>query len=392
MVTGPGEGGLALRILHISSDYPFTPLYKQLLMHFATDSGQQHTMYVPVAAGATIPRKYDYTGTNVGLIYSPDFQGLDRLFYQRKRQRITAAIERQVPMIDVSLVHAHYLFSAGGVAYALKRKFGTQYLVAIRSTDLNVFFKYALHLRRFGLQILQEAAGIVFLSPAYREALLSRYIPPQLRDSIRSKSIVLPNGISDYWLENCFYRKPRVAGNRDVHIAYVGAFTRNKNVATSLRVVQELKRRNYNVTMSLVGDGPDAVRLRKQAEALGSAVTFRPWTESQNELLAVYRSADLFMMPSIEETFGLVYAEALSQGLPVIYSHGQGIDGYFADGAVGHACSPRDPFGIADRVEDILRNYDRISATCTQSARVFSWHRIASEYENMYRAISQRNG
>ena len=41
---------------------------------------------------------------------------------------------------------------------------------------------------------------------------------------------------------------------------------------------------------------------------------------------------DIFVMPSINETFGLVYAEAMSQGLPVIYTKGQGFDKQFNDG------------------------------------------------------------
>ena len=41
-------------------------------------------------------------------------------------------------------------------------------------------------------------------------------------------------------------------------------------------------------------------------------------------------------MPSRYETFGLVYGEAMSQGLPIIYSKGQGVDGYFKEGTVGY--------------------------------------------------------
>jgi glycosyltransferase involved in cell wall biosynthesis len=89
-------------------------------------------------------------------------------------------------------------------------------------------------------------------------------------------------------------------------------------------------------------------------------------------------------MPSFAETFGLVYAEALSQGLPLIYTKGQGIDGYFRDGEVGYAVDPNDPEEIADRISMILRRYLEISNFCTAQAGQFSWERIGNIYKSLY--------
>ena len=50
--------------------------------------------------------------------------------------------------------------------------------------------------------------------------------------------------------------------------------------------------------------------------------------ENKSELLGIYRSSSIFIMPSTGETFGLVYIEALSQSLPVIYTKGDGVYGF----------------------------------------------------------------
>jgi glycosyltransferase involved in cell wall biosynthesis len=102
------------------------------------------------------------------------------------------------------------------------------------------------------------------------------------------------------------------------------------------------------------------------------------------ELMSIYRAADIFLLPSGRETFGLVYAEAISQGLPVLYTRGQGFDGQFPDGTVGFAIDPNDPEGIADKIEAILRDYARFSQAALSGSRKFDWDKIAVSFHALY--------
>ncbi|GAF71811.1 unnamed protein product, partial [marine sediment metagenome] len=97
-----------------------------------------------------------------------------------------------------------------------------------------------------------------------------------------------------------------------------------------------------------------------------------------------YRESDIFIMPSQKETFGLVYGEAMSQGLPIIYSKGQGIDGYFKEGKVGYSVNPNDTNDIIKKIELILENYHNISKNCHDMVEKFSWENIARTYHNIY--------
>ena len=89
-------------------------------------------------------------------------------------------------------------------------------------------------------------------------------------------------------------------------------------------------------------------------------------------------------MPSFSETFGLTYVEAMSQGVPVIFTKGQGFDGFFPDGHVGYRVDPGNPSMIADRIIDILGNYKQISGNCVVGSRRFSWEKIAQTYQSLY--------
>jgi L-malate glycosyltransferase len=89
-------------------------------------------------------------------------------------------------------------------------------------------------------------------------------------------------------------------------------------------------------------------------------------------------------MPSFNETFGLVYIEAMSQGLPVIYSKGQGIDGYFNEGKVGFSVNPGNISDIATRIENILENYDEMNKNAITAVKEFKWSKIADKYIDIY--------
>src|SRR5690606_32772754 len=58
---------------------------------------------------------------------------------------------------EIKMIHAHTWYSDGGVAYLLSKKYNIPYITAVRNTDLNVHYKYLLHHRKFGKEILKNA-------------------------------------------------------------------------------------------------------------------------------------------------------------------------------------------------------------------------------------------
>ena len=72
--------------------------------------------------------------------------------------------------------------------------------------------------------------------------------------------------------------------------------------------------------------------------------------ELNENFIKYFIESDIFVMPSRYETFGLVYVEALSQGLPVIYTRGQGFDGQIPDGEVGYSVKCNDVNEIAEKL------------------------------------------
>ncbi|NMA31262.1 MAG: glycosyltransferase family 4 protein [Candidatus Methanofastidiosa archaeon] len=364
-----------MRILHINSYYRAGIFYKNLYDK-QIENGLDIDVYVPVSASVdpSALKLGDYTNISV------NHGTYDRFLFHLKHIKIYKDIVKKYVLDKYSLIHAHSLFSNGFIALKLKRNFGIPYVVAIRNTDVNTFFKYMIHLRKLGVQIISEAEKAIFLSKPYRNMVIEKFVPAKLKKDIFNKSEIIPNGIDDYWLSNKPAKIKSVKNNK-INIVFVGQISRNKNVSTTINACKVLLRRGYNVKFTVVGRIKD-----KQEYQVIRAHDFVTYVEHQpkEKLIDLYRENDIFVMPSKTETFGLVYAEAMSQGLPVIYTKGQGFDGQFDEGEVGYSVTYNSAEEIADRVLDVLTNYEKISRNCIIKVDKFNWSKIAKEYIQIY--------
>jgi glycosyltransferase involved in cell wall biosynthesis len=315
------------------------------------------------------------------------FNKNDRFIYWLKQQKIYARAERQYDFSQFDLTHAHTLFSNGYVSYKLNKRFGIPYIVAVRATDISVFFKKLPWLRSLGVRILQDASAVIFISPQGKQQTLEQYIPDRLKAEIEAKSFVIPNGLTPFWMQNR-HRNTLELNDKQVKILTVGKTSKEKNLLASIAVCKELRKRGYDISHTIIGRVVD----KRLAENLrqNESVTFVEEVEKE-KLLEHFRASHIFFLPSVRETFGRVYAEALTQGIPVVYSKGQGFDGYYEQGEVGYAVDNGDIRDMADKLQDIIDNYDRFKKRVNYAAiDIFNWDNIVDQYCDIYAQSAKR--
>jgi glycosyltransferase involved in cell wall biosynthesis len=98
-----------------------------------------------------------------------------------------------------------------------------------------------------------------------------------------------------------------------------------------------------------------------------------------------YADIDVLLVPSCAETFGMVYLEAMSQGVPVLYTRGQGFDGQFAEGEVGYSVVCGKVKQQAQMLQKIAEDYADRSARCVAHAKDYAWPVIAKKWTELYR-------
>jgi glycosyltransferase involved in cell wall biosynthesis len=380
-----------MHVAHISSDYPYTSLYRRFLLASAALGRDEHSMYVPLQRGRPWTREQDVDAPGLAVHYSEDFSAWQRLAQGSKRRAVVSGFRRAFADRPWDVLHAHYLFSSGGPAQLLAREARRPFVVAVRNADRNTFLRLARHLRPLGRAILQDAARVIFLSPGQRDAVLADLFPNGERAAILGRTAVIPNGISTWWHGNRRLDVPLRPEGR-LRMVFVGDFNENKNIRSIVRVARRLRRDGLDPHLTLVGDGPLLPWAAAEAARWPSLMTVHPRIRDEAALASVIREHDVFVMPSIHETFGMVYIEALSQGVPIVWTRGQGIDGWFPPGSVGWPCDPRDDADIARALTKVATHHAEMAWHAARAIEAFSWPRIAVEYADLYRSVGTLGG
>lgn len=366
-----------MRVLHINCNYIGTTLH-QLMIEKLDAMGVENQVFVP-----TYDKNLSVIKTNKNVLVCECFRKWDRILFDYKQRKIQKALEKEINCEKYDVIHAYTLFTDGNCARRLSEKYGVPYVVAVRNTDVNDFFRLMPHLRKRGIKTMINAKAVFFLSEAYRNQVFEKYVPEKYHDEIKKKTYVIPNGIDDFWLRNP-PEKAHELGNT-IKLIYAGRIDKNKNITTTQKAMKILRDNGYKVSLTVVGKIAD----KKVFEIIKADPHTRyEGTKSKEELLELYREHDIFVMPSFTESFGLVYAEAMSQGLPVIYTRGQGFDGQFPEGEVGYSVSSSNPVEVARNIENVVDKYGVISRKCMDLVLKFQWERITRNYVDIYRALN----
>ena len=105
------------------------------------------------------------------------------------------------------------------------------------------------------------------------------------------------------------------------------------------------------------------------------------------EIANIYRQMDIFALVSHPETFGLVYPEAMSQGLPVIYTKNEGFDSFFENYYIGVSVQREDPQELMVAIDHIVDHYEELVERTQKNCQAFNWDAIAQKYLTIYQEI-----
>ena len=372
------------KILHLNSYFSTSKVHGQQAEALAADN-YEHLIFV----GESSPSSFNKYNCDV-LEFCPSPLQLLLMSIWPFKIFFYYFFLRESDLSGVKVIHAHTLFTNGLVGFLLSRKYNIPLVVTPRNTDVNFFLpKWPLFFRPLAKIILSRSEAVVFLSPSFLENQLKKLLPAKLFDEVRSKSKFIPTGVTDFWLEHSSSSSFSDRNDKAIKILFAGKLRANKNVGLLIEAVRELIFLNEPVELIIVGDGPSTDILVTQAEDL--PVKFMGHIDDKHELKSVFNECDIFAMLSLKETFGLVYLEAMAQGLPVIYSKGQGFDGVFQPGLVGLAVDPTSKADVVQAIRSIKSTLSDFSGRCLALAGTLAWPTVARSLNSVYSDL-QDNG
>lgn len=197
------------------------------------------------------------------------------------------------------------------------------------------------------------------------------------------KIAVVPEPIElERWMSLFAAAAPRPRGGPT--ILCVARMYPRKRVGDLLMAAALLRLRIPGARVRIVGKGPeweDAVRVHATL-GLGETVTLLG-DVSRDRLAEEYVSADIFCLPSVQESFGIVFLEAMAAGLPVVACRAAAIPEVVEDGVTGLLVPPRDPAGLARALEALAVDSERARAMGEAGRRAVSAYvpeRVAARF------------
>lgn len=368
-----------MNILHINSYFSTSGLFDQLYQR-QLKAGHKLEVYVPIS--------YEYPEDriacqNVYTHVSRTFHQYERFVFPLKHYHIWHDLVSHYNFSRYDLVHAHSLFSNGWLAHKVYKEFGIPYVVAVRSADVRTFMQKMPWMRSTGWRILQDAKAIIFISENFRREVFDCYVPDKYKHEFARKTQVIGNGISAFW-HNHPNPEKKTQVHHPIRIVSSGKISQVKGFVPLAQKIAEFSRTHGPVELHLAGANWEP----KILEQLQAFPFFRYHGKlSQAELAELFRQMDIFALLSSRETFGLVYPEAMSQGLPVIYTQGEGFDAFFDNYQVGVSVDRTNQEAFNKGLEYILAHYGELSLAAQEGSKIFNWDKINASYDDLYRKI-----
>ncbi len=304
-----------------------------------------------------------------------------------------------------ALVHGHYYLS-GWVGAVLAQCWQIPHvqsfhtLARVKNSALPETATHESALRiDIEAKVMASADRIVATSPTDKQDVVRHY------GLAAHKISVIPPGLDP----GLFHPMDRAAAKQQLGLAgkrvllFVGRMDRIKGVETLLRAAAHLRADDRAVEPRVLIVGGDRqvrvlddasrelVRLRALVAELGlrRAVTF-VGPKEQEQLPIYYAAADVCVVPSYAESFGMVAVEAMACGTPVVASRVGGLQSTVIDGVTGFLVPSGKPDAFADRIRQVLDEPElaaRLGRAAVHAASSYRWPNVARQLEGVYRSL-----
>lgn len=314
---------------------------------------------------------------------------------------------------EVSVLHAHTGKRLGGIVRLAARLKGIPYVVSLHGGHLDIpeaeLDTLAAPRRRtveWGKVLGMAVGSRRVLDDASAILCVGRGEHERMRDAFPGKPVLyVPNGVDTAAFEGGdghSFRRTWGIGDDERLILTVGRLDPQKNQSAVIGAMTSVLGRFPRARLVLVG--PVTIEayhqeLRAQVARLGLAsrvVIIPGYPVGDRRLIDAFAAADLFVLPSRHEPFGIVILEAWSAGLPVVASRVGGIPGVIDDGRTGLLVEPESVPELANAIGGLLSDPGRAAALADAGRREakerYEWSQVCGGLAGLYRELVGEGG
>ncbi|HHW29094.1 MAG TPA: glycosyltransferase family 4 protein [Syntrophomonadaceae bacterium] len=310
---------------------------------------------------------------------------------------LTRTARKFVSDIGLDLIHTHSPFTMGQVGKRIARYLG----IPLVFTYHTLYDQYVHYVPLIG-QLTKK--GLIKYTRNYCNSCDLVITPTDvIRDMIKENGVTtpvlaIPTGIYPERFQNgdpTFLEEKYGIPKEKKVLLFVGRIGKEKNIVFLLRAFSYIASQEKDAVLVMVGSGPEEKTVRLLAEDLGLKERVILTGRIPPELISgVYRSADIFVFPSVTETQGLVLVEAMAAGMPVVAKAAFGSLAMVRDGITGYLCRG-DEEEFAEKTLALLKDPDlrkSMSLAAAKRAEELSADKMALRLESAYYGLINRKG
>jgi glycosyltransferase involved in cell wall biosynthesis len=343
-------------VVHISADFPDAVQPRKTRAVAALVEGTadafEHRVYSLNRVGRTaLPGAIEKVADD-GHVASWTYAGPPAgLFLATAMRRVADAILDDIARrgIRPALVQGHKLTIEGLAARRVAEALGVPYVLSLQGNTDQKILGVRRDLAGRYARVFRGAARVFPFSPWIADWAAARLGAPArppillpcvpVRDTVLAPVATPPRVVSAFHLDHW----------------------KLKNAATLAAAANDVARRVPGLALEIAGDGAPAAREGVDALLAGGPGR-RIGHVAAEAIQSWMNGAAVFAMPSLRESFGMVFVEALLSGCPIVYPAGRAVDGYFDGAPFALAVPPRDAGAVAAAIATLIEDQDRRKA------------------------------
>lgn len=283
------------------------------------------------------------------------------------------------------IIHAHMAIPVGFSAMLLNKIYKVPLVVTIHGQDFQYTIQKNEACRRNEFKVLSFSDSIITVSNKLKNIVKS--------ESFINKVSVINNGINPEELDlddnECRYINSRV-------LLSVASLIKTKGIDINLKAVSKLIKKYPDIKYYVIGGGEEEANLKNLAEELHikDSVVFLGRLPHK-EVMKYMGKSSIFVLPSWQEGFGIVYIEAMAHGKPVVAVRGEGIEDVIVHGENGFLVEPRDVDDVVKVLDFILENAEKAAEIGVNARKIvmnnYTWQRNAEKTIDIYKSLINKN-
>ena len=316
------------------------------------------------------------------------FNGLTEEQLKQYTDKFRRVIAEEIETNRPDVIHGQHVW----ILPALAVGFGVPLVLTAHGTDLMGYDKWP-ELRPYA-QTAIEACSTVISSSRDNCALIEERFPEQKDKIVMMRNgydptVFYPESVSRHAVLAKYGLKPSSYEGKKI-VSFAGKLAHFKGVDVLLNAVKLYEDREPATLTLIVGDGDERAKLHKQAKDLELKSVGFLGNVNQQALRQIYNIADVSLIPSRREPFGLVALEAMACGTPVIATNQGGLPDFVND-SVGALVEPEDAVELAEAIIRVLRRGDQPGAAewrkniADYARKHYAQDTIMRELEDVYR-------